>query len=157
MLFVVYGKIMKIALTILVVIILAVLVCGCTTQVQQAPPVPPTAPANTAIPDVTGVWKGPSVGYIVNEGWINYPTTTFNITTQKGQVFIGKKEYESLDGKMYYETFTGLVTPNGEFYQIDSIKGFSIGKLTTPDTLELNYLEEGNNTKTVISHLTRQH
>jgi len=152
-----YDKIMKIALTILVVIILAVLACGCTTQVQQASPVPPTAPANTAIPDVTGVWKGPSVGYIVNEGWINYPTTTFNITTQKGQVFIGKKEYESLDGKIFYENFTGLVTTNGEFYQIDSIKGFSIGKLTTPDTLELNYLEEGNNTKTVISHLTRQH
>jgi hypothetical protein len=156
MLFVVYGKIMKIALTILVVIILAVLACGCTTQVPQTSPVPPTAPANTAIPDVTCVWKGPSVGYIVNEGWINYPATTFNITTQKGQVFIGKKEYESLDGKFFYENFTGMVTSTGEFYQVDSIKGFSIGKLTTPDTLELHYLEEGNNTKSVITHLTRQ-
>jgi hypothetical protein len=148
---------MKIALTILVVIILAVLACGCTTQGPSAAPVPTTTPTSTAIPDVTGVWKGPAVGYIVNEGWISYPTTTFNITTQKGQVFIGRKEYESLGGKMYYENFTGMVTTNGEFFQADSMKGFSMGKLTTPDTLELHYLEEGNNTKAVIMHLTRQH
>lgn len=39
---------------------------------------------------------------------------------------------------MVYENFTGMVPSTGESYQIDSIERFSIGKLTTPDTLGLH-------------------
>lgn len=148
---------MKIALTILVIFILSVIAGGCTTQVPEKSPTSQLAPLNVTIPDLTGVWKGTSTGYIVNEGFIQYPTTTFNITGQKGQVFIGRKEYESIDGKMNYENFAGIVTTNGEFYQTDSVKGFSLGRLTAPDSLELIYLEEGNNTKAIVTNLTRQH
>ena len=148
--------IMKIALTLLVIIILAVLAGGCTTQVPEESTAPQSALLNAGVPDVTGVWKGTSVGYIVNEGFIQYPTTTFNITEQKGHIFIGRKEYESLDGRMNYEEFTGVVTTNGEFYQTDNVKGFSIGRVTAPDSLEIIYLEEGNNTKAIMTNLTRQ-
>lgn len=148
---------MKAALAVLFIVVLAVLACGCTVSPSDKPTVTKSSVLNATVPDLTGVWKGPSVGYVVSEGYLSYPNTVFNITEQKGQVFIGKKEYQTKDGKTWYENFTGLVTTDGDFLQADSDKGFSLGKLTGPDTLELRYLEEGNNTKALISHLTRQH
>lgn len=148
---------MKAALAVLFIIVLAVLACGCTVSPSDKPAVTKSSVLNATAPDLTGVWKGTSVGYIVKEGFQSYSNTVFNITEQKGQVFIGKKEYQTKDGKIWYEDFTGLVTADGEFLQTDSDKGFSLGKLTGPDTLELRYLEEGNNTKALISYLTRQH
>jgi hypothetical protein len=50
-----------------------------------------------------------------------------------------------------------MITTNGVVHEADSNKGFSMGRLTAPDSLELNYLEEGNNTKAVAMHLSRQH
>lgn len=148
---------MKAALMVLCILVLAVLACGCTVSPSDKPAVTKSAALNATAPDLTGVWKGTTVGYTVNEGFNSYTGTVFNITEQKGQIVIGKKEYRTKDGKVWYESFTGLVTPEGEFLQADSDKGFSIGKLTGPDSLELKYLEEGNNTKAMISYLTRQH
>lgn len=116
----------------------------------------PTVSTNVNIPNMMGVWQGTGDGYTANDGFNHYPTATFNITAQKGQIFIGKKEYPRIDGKTYYENFSGMITTNGEFYEADSMGGFSFGKLITPNSLELNYLEEGNDTKALIAHLTRQ-
>jgi hypothetical protein len=49
-----------------------------------------------------------------------------------------------------------MVTMNGEIYETDSLGGFSIGKLTGPNSMELNYIEEGNDTKAIIITLSRQ-
>lgn len=149
---------MKFLLAILTLFAVAVLACGCTSQ---APPITqatasPTISPNVNIPDMTGVWQGTGDGYTTNDGFTHYDTATFNITAQKGQIFIGKKEYPRTDGKIYYENFSGIITTNGEFYEADSIGGFSIGKLITPNSLEINYLEEGNDTKALIAHLTRR-
>jgi hypothetical protein len=133
----------------IVALLLVVLACGCTA------PAPQPGVANTAIPNVTGVWQGTADGYTTGDGFYHYTTTIFNVTTQKGQIFIGRKEYPRVDGRTYYENFTGIIGADGEFYEADSIGGFSIGTLTAPNTLELNYLEEGNDTKAIVIHLTR--
>lgn len=143
---------MKTAFAILV-FILAVLACGCTAQ---APAASPAVTANTAIPDMTGIWSGTSTGHTQLEGFIYYPTTTFNISVQKGQVFAGQKEYPRMDGKTHYENFSGFVTRNGEIYEADNLGGIAIGTLTGPDTMELNYVEEGPDAKAIIIRLTRQ-
>ena len=134
------------------------LACGCTTQAPATTQstAPPTVSTNGNIPNMTGVWQGAGDGYTTNDGFTHYPAATFNITAQKGQIFIGKKEYPRSDGNTYYENFSGIITTNGEFYEADSIGGFSFGRLTTPNTLEIQYLEEGNDTKALVAHLTRQ-
>ena len=149
---------MKIALSIVIIIAFAILACGCTTQAPATTQATasPTVSTNGNIPDMTGVWQGAGDGYTTNDGFTHYPAATFNITAQKGQIFIGKKEYPRNDGNTYYENFSGIITTNGEFYEADSIGGFSFGRLTTPNTLEIHYLEEGNDTKALVAHLTRQ-
>ncbi|MFA4876391.1 MAG: hypothetical protein WC586_03185 [Methanoregula sp.] len=157
---------MRIALTILV-IVLAVLASGCTTPAPAATtPAAATTPtatlapqpvsANTAIPNMVGLWKGTGTGYTTADDFYYYPTSNFNITKQKGQAFVGRKEYPRSDGKTYYENFSGIVTMNGEVYEADSMGGFSIGRMTGPDSMELNYLEEGPDTKALVLTLTRQ-
>jgi hypothetical protein len=152
---------MRTAFTILMLVLALLLASGCTSQAPAATtpsvsPVPGAVTANTQIPDMIGLWVGTGTGYTVPDGFYYYPTTTFNISVQKGQIFTGRKEYPKLDGKTYYENFSGIVTMNGEIYEADSEAGFSIGKLTAPDSLELNYLEDGKDTKAIIMHLTRQ-
>jgi hypothetical protein len=105
---------------------------------------------------MTGLWIGTGTGYTTLDDFTIFPATIYNITKQKGQIFTGKKEYMKTDGKTYYESFSGMVTMNGEVYEADSLGGFAIGKLTGPDSLELNYLEEGPDTKAIILTLNRQ-
>ncbi|WP_321507502.1 hypothetical protein [uncultured Methanoregula sp.] len=152
---------MKTAFTILAVLVLAVLICGCTNTAPAAtpPPVSPTTQpvsATSAIPDMMGLWKGTGTGYTTTDNFYDYPVSIFNITKQKGQIFTGRKEYPKSDGKTYYENFSGIVTPDGRVYESDSIGGFALGKLTGPDSLELNYLEDGPDAKAIILTLSRQ-
>jgi hypothetical protein len=151
---------MKTVLTILLVI-LAVIISGCTSQAPAATPTvtsptPQSVSTNTAIPDMTGLWKGTGTGFTTLDDFTYFPMATFNISKQKGQIFTGRKEYPRTDGKTYYENFVGMVTMNGEIYEADSLGGFSIGKLTGPNSMELNYIEEGNDTKAIIITLSRQ-
>lgn len=151
---------MKIAVTLLL-IVLAVLACGCTAQApaaapQAAPAASPTVQAYTSTPDLVGRWVGTSVGHAQNSGFWEWPATVFNITVQKGQAFYGAKEYTNKDGKIYYENFSGVITPKGELYMADNMKGKTFGTLTGPDTLELVNIEDGADTKAYYMLLTRQ-
>ena len=78
---------MKLAAIVLLVI-LAVTACGC---IAQAPAVSP-ATTVTAVsvpfpPDLTGTWKGPTVGYAPSVGFTDYGNTTMSmiISEQKGR------------------------------------------------------------------------
>ena len=152
---------MKTAFTIMVVLVLAVLISGCTNPAPAATPLPvsPTiqpVSANTVVPDVTGLWKGTGTGYTTIDDFAYFPNVIYNISKQKGQIFTGKKEYPKTDGKTYYENFAGLVTTNGEIYEVANMGGIAIGKLTGPDSMEINYLEEGADTSAIIVTLSRQ-
>lgn len=149
---------MKIAITILLVI-LAVLACGCTSQAPAATAAPVATPAeitNAATPALTGIWTGTTVGHSKTEGFREHATPRFNVTEQKGQSFTGTKEYTRADGKVYTEQFSGVISRNNEISIADHGNGITIGKLTGPDAVELRYIEDGPDAKAFIILLNRQ-
>ncbi len=151
---------MKIELAIILLVAALLLASGCTSTTPSAAPAtsspaPQPGAANTAIPGMTGVWQGPADGYSQHV-YGHYPNIVFNITTQQGQVFVGKKEYQKADGMTYYENLTGIVTPSGDIYAADNQGGIQFGKLTGPNAMVLNYLEEGPDTKALVLQLTRK-
>jgi len=135
-----------------------ILCAGCTTTnlSTSGQSTPVATPATMkSIPDLIGRWSGNSTGHTTVEGFFTHPTL-FNISEQKEQAFSGRKEYLRGDGKMYYENLSGIITMTGEIYESDGGAGFSIGRLTGPDSLEFNYLEDGSDNKAYITRLTRQ-
>ena len=149
---------MKIAITILLVI-LAVLASGCTSQAPAATAAPVATPAEittAATPVLTGIWTGTTVGHAKIEGFRQHSTPVFNISEQKGQAFAGSKEYTRADGRVYSEKFSGVISRNNDISIADHSNGITIGKLTGPDTVELRYIEDGPDAKAYIILLNRQ-
>jgi hypothetical protein len=145
----------------IIVVILAVLAGGCTVQspataTPASPATPTAAVTTTAIPDVIGIWTGMTYGHSQDEGFRQHDKSRYNISKQTGYAFLGSKEYIREDGKTYYENFSGVVSDSGEIYMADNPKGYSSGKLTGPDTMELYYVEDGPGAKAYLSRFTRQ-
>ncbi len=117
---------------------------------------PEAAAISTAIPDLTGIWTGTTAGHTKMEGFVEYNTIRYNITTQKGQGFTGQVEYIRKDGKTYNEGFSGIVTRNNEIFMGDHGTGYIEGVLTGTDSMELNYIDEGSDAKALIILLNWQ-
>jgi hypothetical protein len=135
------------------------LISGCTSTGSSgaAPVVTPAIITNSATPDITGIWSGTAVGHTRTEGFVEYPTTLYNISMQKGQAFTGAKEYPRMDGKTHYENFSGVITRSGDIYIADhELGGIIIGKLTGSGTMDLHYIEDGADAKAFIIQMTRQ-
>ena len=150
---------MKIAISILLVI-LAVIACGCTAQAPAPVAVPVATPAQittAATPVLTGIWTGTGIGHSKAESFRELTSLVFNISEQKGQAFVGTKEFTRPDGKFYAEKFSGVITRNGEIYFADHDRsGISLGKLTGPDSMEIYYIEDGADAKVFIDLLNRK-
>lgn len=144
---------MKIAGTILI-IILAVLTCGCTTAPQTTPAV--TSNATPAITNLTGIWTGTAVGHTEVDGFRETGMPRFNITEQRGSAFAGKKEYTLADGKVRYENMSGIITTDSQVSIVDHESGVTSGEMTGPDTMELRFLDDGENAKAFLILLNRQ-
>jgi len=145
----------------IIVVILAVLAGGCTIQSPAAAPsaTPSTLPAavtTTAIPDVIGIWTGMTYGHSQTEGFRQHDKSRYNISKQVGYAFSGSKEYIRGDGTTYYENLSGIVSNSGEISMADNPRGYSFGKFTGPDTMELHYVEDGPEAKAYLSLFTRQ-
>lgn len=151
---------MRTAFTILV-LILAVLACGCTATAPAAAPAAtpaatPAITATTTIPGVTGIWTGTSVGHSQLEGFCELTSAVYNISAQKGHAFTGTKEYVRADGKTYTESFSGTVSSRGEIFMGDNMGGIADGMLTGPDSMEVGYAEDGPDAKAFLMILNRQ-
>jgi hypothetical protein len=137
-------------------------IAGCTTPVTAAPPSPaataatPAAASGAAVPDLTGIWTGTTVGHTKIEGFVEYPVATYNISAQKGRAYTGQKEYPRMDKKTYTEGFSGIVTRNNEIFIGDHMSGYIEGRLTGPDTMELFYIDHGPDAKAFIIELARK-
>ncbi len=145
----------------IIMVIIAVLACGCMIQSPAAAPsaTPTTSPATVttgSIPDVTGIWTGMTYGNSQTEGFRQHNRSRYNISTQKGYAFEGSKEYIREDGITYFENFSGIVSNSGEITMADNPRGYSFGKLTGPDTMELYYVEDGPGAKAYLSQFTRK-
>ena len=151
---------MRTTFTILV-LILAVLACGCTATAPAAAPAAtpaatPAVKATTTIPGVTGIWTGTAFGHSQLEGFRELTSPVYNISAQKGHAFTGSKEYVGADGKKYTESFSGIVSSGGEIFMGHSTGGIADGMLTGPDSMALGYAEGGPDAKAYHLQLTRQ-
>jgi len=146
---------MKIAIPLLLVIV-AIIACGCTATAPATPAVSPTATVAPAIADLSGIWTGSVVGHTKVDGFREHNLPQFNITEQKGRAFTGTKTYLLADGTMHTENLSGVISANGRISIVDHESGITMGEMTGPDQMELMNLEDGANAKAYLITLTRQ-
>jgi hypothetical protein len=150
---------MKITLTILIVIILAVLACGCTAitpPTTQSAPLPQVS-HNTAIPNITGTWKGPMQGYEQNTGFSDYnnQTMTMIVTGQQGRIFSGHYVWVS-NGTAVTEGFAGVIGADGRTLSTaEEDDGYSSGIIQSGNEIELTWHHAGAQYGVAIDSLTR--
>ncbi len=111
---------------------------------------------NESVPNLIGRWTGLTTGHIQGSGFYSHHNAVFNITGQQGYAFEGNKEYIRPDGKTYYENFSGAFSPDGEMLFADSTKGYSLGRITGPDSMYLLTGQDENASRAFIQFLSRQ-
>ncbi len=140
---------MKSALGFLIVI-LAMVGCSVLTTAAETALMP-----SDSQPNLTGIWKGTSSGYMVGLGFTE-DSMIYNITEQKGQTFIGYKEYSFEGQEPGKEDFAGIITDEGTIYIVDQPGGTVIGKLIGSDEMNLNSFNDGNESYVFISTMKRE-
>lgn len=155
--------------SVIFLIVLSVSVCGC---LSTTPPAPPTAlpggPSNVqsgnfqpgisneSFPNLIGRWTGLTAGHVQGSGFYSHYHAIYNITGQQGYAFAGNKEYIRPDGKTYYENFSGAISPGGEMIFADSRQGYSIGRMTGPDSMDILTGQDGTEARAFVQIFTRQ-
>ncbi len=161
---------MKISIILILLLIIGVAACGCLNA--ASPPAPsevpsimpqgdssegmPDAGTNASIPDLVGRWSGLTTGQVQGDGFFSHNSGVYTITEQQGYAFAGYKEYLRPDGNTYYENFSGAIASDGAVIFADSVKGYSIGRVTGPDSMELLYGEDGPEARAFIQFFTRE-
>ena len=133
---------MKTAFTILV-LILAVLACGCTTATPAVQPVQTTA---TTLPNLTGNWTGPMKGYDEREGFTDHPylTAVLTISEQHGRVFSGFITFTS-NSTVSTDNIAGVIGRDNRTLTISEREGgYCSGEVLSPDEIELIYMQDGS-------------
>jgi hypothetical protein len=133
---------MKTAFTILL-LILAVLASGCTTA---TPPAPPVQTPVTAIPNLTGNWTGPMLGFDEREGFTDHPflTAVMTVSEQHGRVFSGFITFRSNNTESIDE-FAGVVGSDNRTLTIaEHGGGYCTGEVLSKDEIELIYMQDGS-------------
>jgi hypothetical protein len=141
---------MKTVLALLVVII-AVLVCGCTASA------PSGITAASALPNLTGTWTGPMQGYVEKTGFTNYPylTVVFAVTEQHGRLFSGHMTFTE-NGTQSMSGFAGVIgRDNRTFTLAEKDGGYSSGEMVGPDEMEITYLKDGTQYSAVVDSFKR--
>jgi hypothetical protein len=147
---------MRFVLCILI-IVLGVLACGCTSSSTTTAPVPsiPTAPV---IPDLTGTWAGPMKGYDEGTGFTEYPNLTMVlvVTDQKDRIFAGQLVFTTKDGSRESIGTAGVISSDGRtFSMAEKDSGYTTGRILSKDELELTYLHEATPYSAAIDTLKR--
>ena len=150
---------MKITLAILIVIILAVLACGCTaiTPPTTQSATLPQVSHNTAIPNLTGTWIGTMQGYEQNTGFSDYPnqTMTVFVTGQHGRILSGHYIWTS-NGTVVTEGFAGVIGADGRtLTTAEENEGYSSGIILSGNEIELIWHHAGADYSVAIDSLTR--
>jgi len=154
---------MKIA-AIALLIILAVITCGCTSPAPVATPATttqavstPAAATTQAPPDITGTWNGPMTGYesgIRFTDYGNYPMT-MNVTGQQGRIFAGTFTFTDANGSMS-TGFSGVIGRDGRTLTIPQESGgYSFGEIISPTEIELTYVDDGTHSTSAIDTLRK--
>jgi len=122
-----------------ILLILAVLACGCTTAPQAAP-----APDEIAIPSLIGTWTGTLAGYEEGTGFTDYNKTRMSmvVTGQEGQVFSGHLIF-TFSGTESIVPMAGVIGQDGRTISlVEKDNGYSHGTLIAPDEFELTWAKD---------------
>ena len=110
------------------------------------------------IPYLVGNWTGTQNTYVAEDGsykLLENESTSLVITEQKDRLFTGYVTYPS-DGKEIVEYLAGAIgLDNKTFYVGEMNEGYDFGTIISDDEIELIYLADGENGRTVINTLYR--
>jgi len=110
------------------------------------------------IPYLVGNWTGTQNTYVAEDGsykLLENESTSLAITEQKDRLFTGYVTYPS-DGKEIVEYLAGAIgLDNKTFYVSEMNEGYDFGTIISEDEIELIYLADGENGRTVINTLYR--
>ena len=110
------------------------------------------------VPYLVGNWTGSQNTYVAENGsyrLFENQSTSLVITEQKDRLFTGYVTYPS-DGKEIVEYLAGAIgLDNKTFYVGEKNEGYDFGTIISEDEIELIYLADGENGRTVINTLYR--
>lgn len=110
------------------------------------------------VPDLVGNWTGSQNTYVAENGsykLFENQSTSLVIAEQKDRLFTGYVTYPS-DGKEIVENLAGAIgLDNKTFYVGEMNEGYDFGTIISDDEIELIYLADGENGRTVINRLYR--
>jgi hypothetical protein len=151
---------MKTAFTLLVIVI-AVLSCGCTAAVPAAVPAPAShspgeQATDIAIPRLAGNWSGSAEGVtggIFYEGGTNVRMV---VVGQQDRLFAGKIVVTE-KGTTNQHGFAGVIGRDGRTIAIaEEDGGYSSGTIIGDNEIELVYLRDGPSFGVAIDTLRRE-
>lgn len=129
---------MKTALTI-ILIILAVLACGCTTSTPAAA----QTPAQSVTPALSGTWTGTMQGYEEGTGFTDYnrEPITMVVTGQQGRLFSG---YLTFAGNASFRLpMAGVISRDGKsFAMVEDVNGYTTGDIISSDEIQLTHIDD---------------
>jgi len=129
---------------ILLVVILAVLACGCTAASPSVTPTE-TPAASIAVPDITGTWTGSMQGYDEGTGFSTYPNMSIAVvvTEQHDRIFAGYVLFRWNGGESKTD-LAGVIGRDGRtISMIEKDNGYTFGEILGKDEIELTYLYDG--------------
>ncbi len=144
------AKIVLCAITLLV----AVLICGCTTTSQQ------TTAVAAGTPDLVGNWSGTMVGYVDGAGYTDFSgcTLTMSVTEQQDRVFSGTIAVTNKSGFVIRDSSpcAGVIGRDGAtFTLIEHDGGYSSGSVLAPDEIEIVHVDGDEPITVAIDSLKR--
>jgi PBP1b-binding outer membrane lipoprotein LpoB len=149
---------MKTAYVLLIII--AVLACGCTSAPQAAPAATaePAAPAEPVIPDLVGTWTGPMTGYQEDIGFTDYHQKPMSmvVTEQQGRIFAGHLVI-TLSNATRTTPFAGVIAKNGKtFSMVENENGYSHGEIIADNSIELTWMTDKTPIGAALDTLKRE-
>jgi hypothetical protein len=103
---------------------------------------------------LTGTWKGTTEGVGAEDGWKQGPVSLV-VAEQRGRAFKGYATYPSAAGEARSDVF-GSLGFDGRTVVIADEDGSYSGALSDTDTLDLCYIEAGDDASTKCMRVTRQ-
>jgi hypothetical protein len=140
---------MKTVFTSLILLLCILLAGGCLTA---APPA-----TGTALPNLTGTWNGPMVGYDEGTGFTNYPdlTLVMVIDEQQGRLFSGHFLLTSNSTEWTIDFAGAIGRDNATLTIAEKDGGYCLGEVIAPDEIELTYMQDGSPYSIAVDSLKR--
>lgn len=128
-------------------VILAVLACGCTAQAPSATTSAIITPApNSAIPSLIGTWTGPMQTYDEGTGFSDFGNVPISlvITEQKGRIFAGSLQFV-VNGSRISTPIAGVIGRDGRTFSLmERSYGYATGELVADDGIEMTWMHDGS-------------